>query len=740
MAFRDRPRSVWAFPLIALVIALAALGSDWGGLAASLRGVLFDTYQRAQPRAYQDTRLETGFAVRVLDIDADSTRKFGPWPWPHAVLAKVIGELQAQGAQLVVLDLPLDKPDPMAPANLAAEVPSGPTFDQTRSVLRTLPSPDTMLADSFAQVATVTGFELGGAGQSFTPKKTVAYSGTKDAFARTKLFQTAAAPLPQFAAAGAGSGATNLTPDRDGVLRRMPLVFRFRGEPVASLDAEAFRVANNRRKLIFHASEGGELFSGTEGVASLNTAGRDLPTTADGSLWISYARDADARNISASALDRNTLAPNSLKNAIVYVGAPDNLTATPFGLRTSASIHADALENMLLGSVLRRPQEADTAELACLALCGLAMIIILVRFGVWWAGLFGVVALAGAGAASWQLFAANRVLLDALGPGMGLAFVFAIGAAMRAAEVSGERGRLHDTLADSLSSDAIDRIAREPALLKLDGENRNVTYLVCGVRGFAELSKSFHDDPVAFTRLLQRVFVPLMEEVLSHRGTIERISGEGFSAFWNAPLDDPEHAIHACEAATGMMEAIARVNDIVVQERRIDGAAFPPVEIGIGISTGPAITGGFRTHGRTTYAAVGDCAATAARVQAVSGTYGPAVIVSEDTRKSAERGFAFLEVDYVVLDNGPPVKLYAMLGNPLMRASPKFRALTTFHDHIFQSLRAQQWEKTRDLIDQCRKLSGASQKLYDLQLSRIAWYQDHSPGADWDGAFRPILK
>ena len=87
--------------------------------------------------------------------------------------------------------------------------------------------------------------------------------------------------------------------------------------------------------------------------------------------------------------------------------------------------------------------------------------------------------------------------------------------------------------------------------------------------------------------------------------------------------------------------------------------------------------------------------------------------------------------------SGEPVKLYAMLGNPLVRASPKFRALATFHEHIFQSLRTQQWEKTRELIDQCRKLSGASQKLYDLHLARIGYFEEHPPGADWDGAFRP---
>jgi adenylate cyclase len=736
MNFRNRPRSVWAYPLVALAIALAVLGSDWSYYGSGLRGALFDAYQRAHPRAYQDTRADGGFAVRVLGIDAAATAKFGPWPWPHATLAKVITDLSAQGAQLIVLDLPLDKPDPASPANLAAAIPPGPAADQTRAALEALPSPDKALADAFTRVATVMGYELDGTDSTFLPKKDITFSGDTDPFGRTRFFTSATPPLAALAKTSAGLGATSLP--AEAVARRMPMVFRLRGTPVASLDAEVLRVAKNKRRLSFRANEGGELFTGAKGIAALDAFGHDLPTSPDGSVWIAYSNDDDTRTVSAAILD--DAKPDKLKNAIVYIGAPDDVVTTPMGPRTTASVHAEAMENMLLGSVLRRPSAAADAELACLALCGLVLIFLIGRFGIWWAGAFTLVAIAGAGAASWELFVTNHVLLDAVDPSLGVAFVFVAGAAARLLEVAGSRGRLHDAFADALSPDAIERIARKPSLLKLDGETRNVTYLVCGVRGFPELAKSFRDDPVAFTRLLQRVFTPLMDEVLGHRGTIERISSEGFSAFWNAPLDDPEHAIHACEAATGMMEAIARVNEIITHERRIDGAALAPVEIGIGISTGPAIAGGFRTHGRTTYSAVGECAITAARVQALSGTYGPAVIVSEDTRRSAERGFAFLEVDYVVLGEGAPTKLYAMLGNPVMRASPKFRALTTFHDHIFQSLRSQQWEKTRELIDQCRKLSGASQKLYDLQLSRIAWYEEHPPGADWDGAFRPILK
>jgi adenylate cyclase len=722
MSFRDRPRSVWAFPLIALALALVVLGSDWAGMASGLRGFLFDSYQRTAPRPYQDTRAQAGFSVRVLETAVAS----------HAELAKLLTGLRAQGAEMAVLVTPLDNADPTSPKSLIAEIPPGPGFDATRDALDHLPSPDKALADSFSHIATVSGFTLGQPGAAVMPKNTVGFAGAKYPFSPTQDFPSASGPIATLAKASAGMGAFNLTLDRDGELRRMPLVFRLKGKPVASLDAAALRVAENKRTLVFRAGDGGSLLGGASGVGSLQAFGRDLATAPDGSTWIAFSGD-DSRRIVSEGRD--------LKNAIVYIGAPGDVVATPFGPRSTASVHAEAMENILLGTVLRRPAAANKAELALLLLIGLAGVFVLVRFGVWWAGLFTALALAGAGVISWRLFSANGVLFDALGPGLGLVLVFAAGATARLMEVAGARARLHSAFADSLSVPSIERIARNPALLKLDGETRNVTYMVCGVRGFASLASSFRDDPVAFTRLLARVFTPLMDEALAHRGAIERISSEGFSCFWNAPLDDPEHAIHACEAASGMMEVIARINDIVTHERRIDGTALAPVEIGIGISTGTAIAGGFKSHGRTTYSAVGDCAVMASRIQTLSSTYGPAVIVSEDTRKAAERGFAFLEVDFVETGVGAgPVKLYAQLGNPVMRASPKFRALSTFHDHIFQSMRAQQWEKTRELIDQCRKLSGASQKLYDLHLSRIAWYEEHSPGPDWDGAFRTILK
>jgi len=744
MSLRDRPFAVWAFPLVMLGVALFVLGTDVGGAASWLRGNLFDAYQISHPRSYEDTRARAGLSVRVLDIDAASLERFGPWPWPHATLAELVNALKAQGASVVVLATTLDKPDPASPKNLLALVPPGPSFDTARTTLERMPSPDAALVSALAGVKSVTGFVLGDAmpARTLTLKAAVAWSGASNPLRRVRAFDQASGSLPEIESASAGVGAVNLAFEADGKVRRMPLVFRLRDKNVPTLDAEVLRLAEGKTAVTLKSDDGsGGLFGGPPGVAAVETSRGELAMAPDGSFWLAYSGPHAERNVSAAALADKSLAPGTLRGAIVYVGAPDELVDTPSGMRPVAEVHAEAAEDLLLGTVLRRPAAAEQAELLCLALFGLGCVFVFARLGLRWAGLFTLGIVAGASYVSWRLYSGEHVLFDALGLNLGLTAVWLGGAGARMWEVARLRARLRLAFDGKLPAHTIDQIARYPQLMKLDGESRTVTYMACGVRSFAELASSFRGDPAAFTRLLQRVLEPLMNQALSHGGAIDKLTTEGFTVFWNAPLDDPEHSIHACEAATGMMEAIAKTNEIITHERRIDGVALSPVEIGIGISTGPAIAGGFKAHGRTAYSVNGDCAMLAQRIQQISAQYGPAVIVGEDTRKASERGFAFLEVDYIAIgSNDEPVKLYAMLGNPVMRASPKFRALATFHDHIFQSLRAQQWQKTRELIDQCRKLSGASQKLYDLHLARVAYFEDNPPDPDWDGAFRPILK
>jgi adenylate cyclase len=391
------------------------------------------------------------------------------------------------------------------------------------------------------------------------------------------------------------------------------------------------------------------------------------------------------------------------------------------------------------GVPLIHPAWTPIAELAFLAVASAGFLLLAARFGIFWAALPISAAIFVAGAISWRLYA-DGVLFDAVGPGLAVVLTMATAAAGRTFDARGTRSRLLTAFADALPPETIETLVRAPELLKLEGERRTVTYLSCGILGLPVLAASLKEEPAQFTRLVESVLVPLIDEALAQGGTIERMTSDGFGAFWNAPLDDDLHAMHACEAAIQMTGKFAQANQRMARERLGDDVAAAPVEIGIGIVTGPVIAGGYRAHRRIAYGVTGDCAILADRLRTLSAQYGMRTIVAESTRENV-LGFAFLEVDTIAPDvGGEPVRLFAMLGDPVMRAGPKFRALSTFHEQIFEAFRARQWQQTRVLIEQCRRLSGASQKLYDLHLARVAHFEENPPDADWDGSFHPGIE
>ncbi|HEY1631010.1 MAG TPA: adenylate/guanylate cyclase domain-containing protein [Rhizomicrobium sp.] len=721
--------AVWALPLATLVAACLALFADPPTLTGRLRGAEFDTYQSLAPRTFDDSA-----KLRVLDADTASEARFGPWPWSQLVLAKLTDEAKAAGASTVVLAVPLDKPDPAAPNHLAALLGAD---DPARAELAKLPAPDSRLAQSLAGMMAVTGFTLGDTGTSAPVKSTLGIA-DRDALRAVPDFPAAAGVPPVVTASSAGQGALNLIPDADGKIRRMPLVFRLGGKPVPSLDAETIRLAAGTDITLASAATG---IPGVNASTALATAGAgkfDAPLLQDGSLALYFARGAGARHVSAAALDDGKLPAGALDHAILVIAPPGEVYATPLGHKSLGDLHAEALENVLLGTTLKEPNERFPG-LIFLLVMGTGVVVLFARSGARWAGTLALVTIVGLQGFTWFLFRREHILLDSASPSVGLALVFAAGSCARLWEIGKARAHFARVFAGTLSDSAVARIARDPTLLKLDGETRVVTCLSCGIRGYEKLAQSFADDAPGFAKLIGTAIAPLIQVALANGGTLGRFDGESFTAYWNAPLDDAEHALHACEAANRMTLALAQTNETLAQERRFDGTAFEAIEVGVGVATGKAVAGGFGARGA--YALAGDPMVLAEKIRALSAQYGPAVIVGDGTRKAAERGYAFLEVDYIAAaPRDRAVKLFAMLGNPLVRASPKFRALQTFHDHIFQAIQSQQWEKARGLIEQCRKLSGASQKLYDLHLARIDYFEDNPPGAEWDGAFRQILK
>jgi len=288
--------------------------------------------------------------------------------------------------------------------------------------------------------------------------------------------------------------------------------------------------------------------------------------------------------------------------------------------------------------------------------------------------------------------------------------VAAVGTAVALAVYIRRSGRL-SRLFLALPRQTRRALIRRPAQLKLDGEIRTITYLACRIANAAEIEQAFRNSPAQLIRLFEKRLGPLYEAVLEQGGTVERFGSAGFAAFWNAPLSEPKHAARAVAAANRMMEVIRSQN--AMTNLRPNAAPAPPMQLAIGLATGPATAGLFGGA----YSVSGACVPRAEDLRAACDVYGFTALADAPTANGAPR-FALLEIDRPTPDSDEPSAIYALLGDAGLRASPTFRAIETFHARIFAAMDEKNFEEARRLIAQASQLSGASHKLYDLHLAR----------------------
>jgi adenylate cyclase len=252
----------------------------------------------------------------------------------------------------------------------------------------------------------------------------------------------------------------------------------------------------------------------------------------------------------------------------------------------------------------------------------------------------------------------------------------------------------------------------KPSALKLDGETRTLTYLSCRIANAPEIEQAFREHPAQLIQLFEKRLGPLYDAVLAHGGTVERFGSAGFAAYWNAPLADAQHAVQAIGAATRMMGVIRGQN--AMTNLRPHAIAIPPLQLAIGLATGPAACGLFGGA----YSVSGACVPRAEELRGACAEYGFTALADAETTVKATSQYALLEIDRPARGTDETAAIYALMGDSGVRASPTFRALSTFHERIFAAFDAQDFAEARALIAQADKLSGASHKLYELYRIR----------------------
>ena len=315
------------------------------------------------------------------------------------------------------------------------------------------------------------------------------------------------------------------------------------------------------------------------------------------------------------------------------------------GLTPGAEIHATIADNLRERLwVVPAPRWVSLIILIVGALCGFAAAMP-ESLSRRWISAVGVAVAILSGA--WLTLRFGRLWMSPAEPLVALGATFASVGITDLAIEQQRRRAIHAAFGQYLAPVLVDRLASDPGLVKLSGERKMMTILFADVRGFTTISETMQSRPEELTTLINQILEPLSHAVLKHGGTIDKYVGDCVMAFWNAPIDDPDHARHAVAAALDMIDAMPELN------RQLTGIQgdLPAgrVDIGVGINTGECVVGNMGTARRFNYSVVGDAVNVASRLEGLSKDYGAPIIVGEATVELAEQDFIFEELDNVAV-------------------------------------------------------------------------------------------
>ena len=735
------PRLLYVLILGTVIVASLALRIWDPSPVARLRSLVFDAYQRVSPRAF-----DPALPVRVVDIDEESLKRVGQWPWPRTVLADLVTKLGQNGAAAIGFDMVFPEPDRMSPANTLRFWPNAEALAGLRQEIEKLPSNDQVFAEAIGTAPVVLGFIAAPQGTSFPETKAGFAHGGDDPKLFAPYYPGAAASLKELQDQAQGAGSLNWIPDHDQIIRRMPMVIRVGDTLYPSFAADMLRLAQGASTYMVKSSgaSGEKAFGEKTGIVKIRVGDLEIPTEADGQMWIRFTPEAKERYLPAWKVLNGEIGREELEGRILLIGTSAagllDLRATPLDASVpGVSLHAQAIEQIMRGSFLQRPDFATAAELLYILVIGLLIAFLIYRMGALGSAVLGGAAVAAVIGISWYAFDAFGWLVDPIYPAVALTAIYLVGTLVVFLRTERERNRVRHAFSHYMAPALVERLANDPSRLKLGGETRDMTLLFSDVRGFTGISEGL--DAEELTRFLNSLFTPLSNIILEEQGTIDKFMGDAVMAFWNAPLDDSLHPSHACSAALRMMREMETLNELWREEAEAKGRPFKPVQLGIGLNTGICCVGNLGSETRFDYSVIGDNVNVASRLEGQSKTYDVGTVVGESTTARAP-DFAFLELDLLkVKGKTEATRAFALLGDTAFKQSPNFITLAERHGQFLARYRAKDWDAAEALSRECERLNTSHlDRLYALYRERIDYFRMNPPPPQWDGTAEALSK
>ena len=606
-----------------------------------LRLKTFDYYQKIQPRDV------TSNHFIIVEVTEQDLKRFGQWPWSRSLIAEIHSKLIVQNVNTIQYNILFSEPDRLNPKSFTDNYKIDA---EIKNELMKLPSNDQYLSQFFSVQ-----------GSKAVLMYSIKYSPTDGRVKKPNMMFKGSDPtpwlynflgivtnLPQFLDSAKGVGANIMIPSIDGTVRSQPLLINTDQGIIPAQVLETLRVAMNGRAY--------KIITGQDGIKEIYLT-REIVIRPDANAMINinYADPNMIKTISVSELLDGTM---DFTNKIVIVGLNaaglSTLKDTPLGLMTDMQISAQAMDTMATHSSLYRDSNTNLLEIIGTTILLIAFLILVPRLNVFWtAGLLFSV-LGGIAYGSWYMYSTRYWLVDVSWPILILVLTWTHLTFNNFAIQSRLRQQIKKQFEHYLAPDMVAKLQKDPGLLKLGGEKRNMTFLFSDIRGFTPISEKYKGNPEGLTRLINRFLTRMTDVIIANGGTIDKFMGDCIMAFWNAPITNKNHATLAVKSAIEMQKELKILNKELKKEK------LPAINIGIGINTGEALVGNMGSEQRFDYSVIGDDVNLASRLESSSKELGNTLVVGHNT-KTQTKGFKYKSLGQIkVKGKSQKIKVYTI--------------------------------------------------------------------------------
>ena len=633
--------SIWMVIIFAVV--LLGVRIDNSDPVKTLRYKTWDYFQQIQPRANISDR------VVVVNITESDLKKYGQWPWPRHILALLHANLTDSGAVLVNYNVLFAEPDRMGGKEY---LKSFPMTEEVREQLGAfLTDTDSVFAYAINESKNVVLMMSVKSDKDQILPTTTPIIQKGEVLPWLYEYNGIVPPLTQLTVGAKGLGVNVTSPEPDALVRKMPVLIRVGEKIYPSMLLENIRLVNRSKRIKVIAKQ-----HGIDEILVSKKAG--IPVNHNAEMYINYADPEKYTQLSVEQVF-STEHADKIKGRIVILGMDaaglSVLKYTPHGLTTDQMITAQALDTTMTGDYLYRIPKADTYEIVFMGLLGLLLIILIPRVSVLFSVPLLLFVLGGISYASFSAYANKGFLVD---PSFAILYIFLIWSHStynNFATQSRLRQQIKKQFEHYLDPSMVKKLQKDPSLLKLGGEKRDMTFLFCDIRGFTPISEKYKGNPEGLTKLINRFLTRMTDVIIANGGTIDKFMGDCIMAFWNAPIEDPDHEQHAVQAAIDMQDELLKLNVQLAAE------GLPTIAIGIGVNTGEALVGNMGSNQRFDYSVIGDAVNLAARLESSSKTLGKTLVVGEDTVKTAKQKYYFDYIDQItVKGKTEEIKVYTV--------------------------------------------------------------------------------